>query len=77
MTIEHIEALEELRRLTVEQRRRVAKDLATPQERGGAQDLREMFIKIQTTLEAIDRALEDERALAERKVAPTKPGGGS
>jgi hypothetical protein len=31
---------------------------------GGAQDLRESFIRVQATLEAIDRALEDERALA-------------
>jgi hypothetical protein len=67
MTTEHIEALEELRRLTVEQRRRVVGDLAAPQEKGGAQDLREMLIKLQTTLDAIDRALEDERALAERR----------
>jgi hypothetical protein len=41
--------------------------MASPRDRGGAQDLREMFIKIQTTLEAIDRALEDERALAEKR----------
>jgi hypothetical protein len=66
MTTEHIEALEELRRLTVEQRRRVVRDLAAPREKGGAQDLREMLIRLQTTLDAIDRALEDERALAER-----------
>jgi hypothetical protein len=67
MTTEHIEALEELRRLTVEQRRQVVRDLAAPRERGGAQDLREMLIRLQTTLDAIDRALEDERALAERR----------
>ena len=66
-TIEHIESLESLRRQTVEQRRRVVGDLASPKDRGSAQDLREMFIKIQTTLEAIDRALEDERALAEKR----------
>jgi hypothetical protein len=67
MTTEHIEALEELRRLTVERRRQVVSDLAAPRERGGAQDLREMLIRLQTTLDAIDRALEDERALAERR----------
>jgi hypothetical protein len=66
-TIEHIESLERLRRGTVEQRRRVVEDMASPRDRGGAQDLREMFIKIQTTLETIDRALEDERALAEKR----------
>ena len=66
MTTEHIQALEELRRLTVEQRRRVVRDMAAPREKGGAQDLREMLIRLQTTLDAIDRALEDERALAER-----------
>jgi len=63
MATENIEALEEMRRRTVERRRRLVKDLAAPQEHGGgAQDLREMFIKVQATLEAIDRALEDERA---------------
>jgi hypothetical protein len=45
----------------VQQRRQLATDLATPQERGGAQDLREMFLKVQMTIEAIDRALSDEQ----------------
>jgi hypothetical protein len=67
MTTEHIEALQELRSLTLEQRRQVVRDLAAPREKGGAQDLREMLNKIQTTLDTIDRALEDERALAERR----------
>jgi hypothetical protein len=62
MANEHIQDLEALRRVMVEQRRRLVRDLTAPQERGGAQDLREMFIKVQATIEAIDRALKDEQA---------------
>jgi hypothetical protein len=61
MATEHVRRLEELRELMVQQRRQLATDLATPQERGGAQDLREMFLKVQMTIEAIDRALSDEQ----------------
>jgi Skp family chaperone for outer membrane proteins len=64
MASEHTEALEAFRRLAVEQRRQLVRDLASPQDRGGAQDLREMFLKVQTTIEGIDRALEDERAMS-------------
>jgi hypothetical protein len=32
-----------------------------PDERGGAQDVRDLFLKLQTTIEAIDRALVDEQ----------------
>ena len=62
MADEHIQALEKLRTLTVEHRRKLVRDMANPQERGGAQDVRETFIKVQVTLEAIDRALKDEQA---------------
>jgi hypothetical protein len=64
MTTEHIEAIEELRRLTVEQRRQVVRDLAAPREKGERRTC-EMLIRLQTTLDAIDRALEDEPTLAE------------
>jgi len=62
MPNEHIEALEKLRAMTVAQRRKLVTDLASPEERGGAQDLRESFIRVQTTLDAIDRALQDEQS---------------
>ena len=64
LAAEHIDALQVFRAITVEHRRQLVRDLAAPQERGGAQDLREMFLKVQITTEAIDRALEEERAEA-------------
>jgi hypothetical protein len=63
MSSEHVLALNKLRQLTVDQRRQLVNDLANPHERGGAQDLREQFIRVQMTLEAIDRALKDEQAV--------------
>ena len=58
----HIEDLQNLRAQSVQQRRQLVRDLATPNERGGAQDVRELFLKLQSTIEAIDRALQDEQA---------------
>ena len=62
MATKDVEALQVFRRISVEQRRQLVRDLASPQDRGGAQDLREMFLKVQITIEAIDRALEEENA---------------
>ena len=58
----HIEDLQNLRATSVQQRRQLVRDLATPNERGGAQDVRDLFLKLQSTIEAIDRALLDEQA---------------
>jgi hypothetical protein len=58
----YIDDLLRLRSASVEHRRQLVRDLAIPNERGGAQDLREMFFKLQTSIETIDRALIDERA---------------
>jgi hypothetical protein len=60
MAAEHIRALQVLRGLSVEQRRKLVTTMAAPDERGGAQDLRDLFLKVQMTIEAIDRALKDE-----------------
>ena len=60
----YVEDLKRLRAISVEQRRQLVRDLANPSERGGAHDVREMFLKLQTTIEAIDIALEDEQAAA-------------
>jgi len=60
----YLDDLERLRVLSVDHRRRLVRDLAASGERGGAQDLRELFLKVQVTIEAIDRALADEKALA-------------
>jgi hypothetical protein len=58
----HVEDLQTLRALSVEQRRKLVRDLASPGERGGAQDVRDLFLKLQATIEVIDRALVDEQA---------------
>jgi hypothetical protein len=58
----HIDDLRNLRSLSVRQRRQLVRDLANPGERGRAQDVRDLFLKLQTTIEAIDRALADEQA---------------
>jgi hypothetical protein len=61
-----IDDLQNLRALSVRQRRQLVRDLASPNERGSAQDVRDLFLKLQTTIEAIDRALVDEQADAAR-----------
>jgi hypothetical protein len=60
----HIQDLQNLRALSIEQRRQLVRDLASPNERGGAQDVRDLFLKLQQTIEAIDRALADEQTNA-------------
>ena len=62
----HVDDLRELRSLTVQRRRQVVRDMAQPNERDSGQDLRDLFLKLQTTIEAIDRALADEEADAAR-----------
>lgn len=60
MTTQHLEDLQHLRALTIEQRRKLVGDLTKPNERGSAQDVRELFLKLQETIEAVDRAIKDE-----------------
>ena len=60
MTTQHFQNLQRLREQSVAQRRSLVNDLANPNERGGAQDVRDLFLKLQETIEAIDRAMEDE-----------------
>ena len=58
----HIDDLRALRSLSVQKRRQLVRELAYPDDRGSAQDARDLFLKLQTTIEAIDRALVDEQA---------------
>ena len=44
MTTEAVVALQVFRAVTVEHRRQLVRNLAVPTDRGGAQDLREMFL---------------------------------
>ena len=60
MTTQHFQDLQRLREQSVAHRRSLVSELANPNERGGAQDSRDLFLKLQETIEAIDRAMKDE-----------------
>jgi len=69
---EHIEKLIAAREVVVTQRRSAAVALSEPYERGHAQDMKQAFMAAQATIEAIDRALADERQIASRsELVPT------
>ena len=73
MGSEHVEELRLLRHTMVAQRRQVVRDLANPQEPGGAQDLREMLAKVQATIDVIDRALTDDEISLVHEDGPVQP----
>jgi hypothetical protein len=60
---EHIRKLIAARDREVEQRRNIADALARAYERGETERMREAFINIQNTIEAIERAIEHEEDL--------------
>ena len=60
---EHIRKLIEARDHQVEQRRELADALAQPYERGETEGVRQAFIIIQSTIEAIERAIEHEEQM--------------
>ena len=60
---EHVRKLIEARHRQVEQRRTIADALAQPYERGETEGVRQAFIIIQSTIEAIERAIEHEEDL--------------
>ncbi len=60
---EHIRKLIAARDREVEQRRNIADALAQAYERGETERMREAFINIQNTIEAIERAIEHEEDL--------------
>jgi hypothetical protein len=57
---EHIEKLFAARLMMVKARREVADALATSFKRGHTESMRTQFIELQSTIEAIDRAIGDE-----------------
>ena len=61
---EHIRKLIAARDREVEQRRNVADALAKAYERGETERMREVFINLQNTIEAIERAIQHEEMLA-------------
>ncbi len=60
---EHIRKLIAARDREVEQRRNIADALAQAYERGETERMREAFINIQNTIEAIEHAIEHEEDL--------------
>jgi hypothetical protein len=61
---EHIKTLVDARESEVGHRREVASGLAEKHQRGHVQDMREAIIQIQNAIEAIDRAIADEKLIA-------------
>jgi hypothetical protein len=69
---QHIEKLIAAREVVVTQRRNAVDVLSRPYERGNAQDMKQAFMAVQATIEAIDRALADERQIASKSgLVPT------
>jgi hypothetical protein len=64
---EHIRTLIAARAREIEQRRNAAKTLAQQYVRGNTEYLRENFVKIQDTIEAINRAIADEEVIEGRE----------
>jgi hypothetical protein len=71
---EHLEKLRVARAQTVEGRRDIAARLAEDYEEGLTEELREWFVKVQATIEAIDHAILDEEKLAHGTDIPIPPG---
>src|SRR5262245_10310586 len=60
MSEQHATLLEKARERLIEDRRAFAKIIAAPFEREKTVDARARFVELQATIEAIDRAIEDE-----------------
>jgi len=72
MAEEHVKQLSTAREKLVAERRMLAEMLAKPHERGQA-DVRASFVAVQTAIEAIDRALQDEQPQPTRGPVRTGP----
>jgi hypothetical protein len=70
---EHIRTLIAARGREIEQRRNAAKTLAQQYIRGDTEYLRENFVKIQDTIEAINRAIADEEVIESREPRSSSP----
>jgi hypothetical protein len=67
---EHIQKLISARDREVEQRRKVVAALAQKYERGTMENNREIFIRIQNTVETIERAIWHEKFIESKKPGP-------
>ena len=83
----HVDELQRARDRELAQRREVAKALAQHYEGGRAEEMRDDFIKIQATIEAIERAIAHEEYITSKEpksfwpqaigLAPAPRGSGS
>jgi hypothetical protein len=72
---DHLKKLHAARMQAVKGRREVADILTENFRRGHTEDVRDLFIKLQDTIEAIDRAiLDEERMTADAKEPEIPPG---
>ncbi|MGA2312086.1 MAG: hypothetical protein ABSF87_06935 [Xanthobacteraceae bacterium] len=60
---EHLKKLTDARDRVVAERRQISDALAQEYKHGHSVEMRERFISIQNTIEAIDRAIADERRI--------------
>ena len=60
----HVNALVAARIKAVSERRRVTETLTADHRRGQTEETLETFVKLQDTIEAIDRAIADEKRMA-------------
>lgn len=74
---DYLEVLGEAWKRLLEDRRNVAKLLAKPYEPGKTEEWRESFVKIQQTIEAVNRAIREEAELEGHKYPSEKQSGRS
>jgi hypothetical protein len=71
---EHLAKLTAARSRLVTERREVASALTEKYKRSHTDDMRALLVQIQATIEAIDRAIADERNIASAHAPPTAVG---
>lgn len=71
---EHTKKLAAARAELVSDRRNLAEALAQPYKRGHTENMRSSFVATQAAIEAVDRALIDEQAMAGKSKPPIYPG---
>jgi hypothetical protein len=64
----HIGTLVQAREQSVDQRRQLVEALAKPYERGKTEEWIRKFMEVQALIEAIDRALQDERRIGKELI---------
>jgi hypothetical protein len=67
---DHIRKLNEARALAVKARREAIDELTASYKRKHAENKQDVLIKLQTTIEAIDRAISDERQMERQPGRP-------